>query len=149
MELKMQLRLLLEKLFQEYEEHHSSMYFIFQKVEHQFVFTDVNQELLQSVHQQREDFIGQTLDTAPHLGDEETRQKLKTIYPLAWTGKKIIFHYFPVSNLDIFVITYLEPHYVNGQVFQVMGRCASFHKNEFQEPVEQLEQFVTFESLLH
>ncbi|WP_256869911.1 hypothetical protein [Bacillus sp. CDB3] len=46
------------------------------------------------------------------------------------------------------MITYLEPHYVNGQVFQVMGRCSSFHKNEVQETVEQLEQFVTFESLL-
>ncbi|WP_257141324.1 hypothetical protein [Bacillus toyonensis] len=91
MELKMQLRLLLEKLFQEYEKYHPSMYFIFQKVKHQFVFTDVNQDLLRSVHQQREDFIGKTLDTAPHLGDEETRQKLKTIYPLAWEGKKNYF----------------------------------------------------------
>ncbi|OQR53390.1 hypothetical protein [Bacillus sp. CDB3] len=147
MELKMQLCLLLEKLFHEYEEHYPSMYFVFQKVEHQFVFTDVNQELLQSVHQQREDFIGQTLDTAPHLGDEETRRKLKTIYPLAWAGKTIIFYCFPVSNLDIFVITYLEPLYVNQQVVQVMGRCASFHKNEFQDTLEHLEQFVTFEVL--
>ncbi|MED2997367.1 hypothetical protein MKY89_28680 [Bacillus sp. FSL W7-1294] len=39
------------------------MYFIFQKVERQFDFSDVNQELLQSVHQQRKDFIGQKLDT--------------------------------------------------------------------------------------
>ncbi|WP_257141325.1 hypothetical protein [Bacillus toyonensis] len=46
------------------------------------------------------------------------------------------------------MITYLEPHYVNGQVVQVMGHCASFHKNEFQETLEQLEQFVTFENLL-
>ncbi|OQR54754.1 hypothetical protein [Bacillus sp. CDB3] len=147
MELKIQLRLLLEKLFQEYEEHHPRMYFVFQKVEHQFVFTDVNQELLRSVHQQREDFIVQTLDTAPDLGDEGRRQKLKTIYPLAWSGKRAIFYHFPVSNLDIFVITYLEPHYVNGQVFQVMGRCASFHKNEFQDTLEHLDQFVTFEVL--
>ncbi|CUB58913.1 hypothetical protein BN2127_JRS10_04690 [Bacillus subtilis] len=142
----MQFRLLLENLFQEYEECYPSMYFIFQKVEQQFVFTDVNPELLQSVHQQRKDFIGQTLDTAPHLGDEETRRKLKTIYPLAWAGKKIIFYCFPDSNMDIFVITYLEPHYVNGQAFQVMGRCASFHKNEFQDELKQLEQFVTFEA---
>ncbi|KXY84375.1 MULTISPECIES: hypothetical protein [Bacillus] len=147
MNLKMQLRLLLEKLFQEYEERYPRMYFVFQKVEQQFVFTDVNQELLQSVHQQREDFIGQTLDTAPHLGDEETRKKLKTIYPLAWEGKKIIFYCFPISNLDILVITYLEPLYVNQQVVQVRGRCASFHKNELQDTVEQLEQFVTFEVL--
>ncbi|PGA96990.1 hypothetical protein [Bacillus toyonensis] len=147
MELRIQMRLLLEELFQEYEEHYPSMYFVFQKFEHQFVFTDVNQELLQSVHQQREDFIGRTLDTAPHLGDEETRRKLKTIYPLAWAGKKIIFYCFPISNLDILVITYLEPQYVNGQVFQVKGRCASFHKNEIQDTLEQLEQFVILESL--
>ncbi|WP_144641369.1 hypothetical protein [Bacillus cereus] len=145
MELKMQLRLLLEKLFQEYEEHHTSMYFAFQKVEHQFIFTNVNQELLRTVHQRREDFLGQTLDTAPHFGDEETRKKLKTIYPLAWAGKKIIFYCFPVSNVDIFMITYLEPQYVKGRVFQVIGRCASFHKNEFQDTLKQLGQFVTFE----
>ncbi|PGT54835.1 hypothetical protein COD86_19080 [Bacillus cereus] len=143
----MQFRLLLEKLFQEYEELYPRMYFVFQKVEQQFVFTDVNQELLQSVHQQKEDFIGQTLDTVPHLGDEETRQKLKTIYPLAWAGKKIIFYCFPISNVDIYVITYLEPQYVNGQVFQVMGRCASFHKNEVPDTLEQLDQFVVLESL--
>ncbi|HHT7228411.1 TPA: hypothetical protein ACTZ5W_005784 [Bacillus cereus] len=75
MELKMQMRLFLEELFQEYEAHHPSMYFVFQKVEYQFVFTDANQELLQSVHQQREDFIGRTLDTATHLGDAETRKQ--------------------------------------------------------------------------
>ncbi|MEX0417059.1 hypothetical protein, partial [Bacillus sp. C30] len=142
-------RLLLEKLFQEYEECYPSMYFVFQKVEHQFVFTDVNQELLRSLHQQREDYIGATLDTAPYLGDDETKQKIKTLYLLAWAGKKVIYYCFPVSNLDIFVITYLEPQYVNGQVFQVRGRCASFHKNEFQDIIEQLKQFVTFEVLLH
>ncbi|MGG0314584.1 hypothetical protein ABEY53_24580 [Bacillus mycoides] len=146
MNLKIQFHLLLERLFKEYEECYPSMYFI-QKVERQFVFLDVNQELLQSVHQQRKDFIGQTLDTAPHLGDEETRRKLRTIYPLAWAEKKIIFYCFPISNLNIFVITYLEPQYVNGKVFQVKGRCASFHKNEVQDTLEQLEQFVTFEVL--
>ncbi|MEK4503506.1 hypothetical protein [Bacillus sp. FSL R12-0069] len=72
MNLKRQFHQLLEKLFQEYEERYPSMYFIFQQVERQFVFLDVNQKLLQSVHQQRKDFIGQTLDTATHLGDEET-----------------------------------------------------------------------------
>ncbi|OQR54755.1 hypothetical protein CDB3_22095 [Bacillus sp. CDB3] len=58
-------------------------------------------------------FVGHALDTAPNQGDEATRQKLKVIYPLAWSGKRVIFYHFPVSNLDIFVITYLEPHYVN------------------------------------
>ncbi|MGX5481532.1 hypothetical protein ACWKTG_29575 [Bacillus thuringiensis] len=64
MNLKMQFRLLLEKLFQEYEECYPRMYFVFQKVEQQFVFTDVNQELLQSVHQQREEVTTQL----PHGG---------------------------------------------------------------------------------
>ncbi|WP_086387629.1 hypothetical protein [Bacillus thuringiensis] len=40
----------------------------------------MNQALLQTVHQQRTDFVGQTIDTAPHLGDEATRKKLKNIY---------------------------------------------------------------------
>ncbi|CUB53900.1 hypothetical protein BN2127_JRS10_02511 [Bacillus subtilis] len=68
---------LLEELFQGYEKHRSRMYFVFQKKEEQYIFTDVNQELLQALHQQRADFVGKTIDTAPHLGDEVTRAKLK------------------------------------------------------------------------
>ncbi|MED3038502.1 hypothetical protein CBR56_28870 [Bacillus thuringiensis] len=136
---------LLEKLLQDYEKHHSRMYFMFQKNEGDYVFTDVNQTLLQTVHQQRTDFVGQTIDTAPHLGDEATRAKLKTIYPLAWSGKKVIFYCFPERNVDIFVITYLEPQYKKGKVVQVRGRCASFDKNEFHDTLQHLEEFVTFE----
>ncbi|PEL95624.1 hypothetical protein CN602_28225 [Bacillus cereus] len=145
--MKMVLCSLLEKLLQDYEKHHSHMYFMFQKNEGDYVFTDVNQALLQTVHQQRTDFVGQTIDTAPHLGDEATRQKLKTIYPLAWSGKKVIFYCFPDRNADIFVITYLEPQYEKGKVVQVRGRCASFDKNEFQDTLQYLEEFVTFEML--
>lgn len=138
---------LLEELLQNYEKHHSRMYFMFKKIAEHYVFTDVNHELLQAVHQQRADFVGQTIDTAPHLGDETTRTKLKTIYPLAWSGKKVIFYCFPDRNIDIFVITYLEPQYEKGKVVQVKGRCASFNKNEFQDTLQYLEEFVTFDIL--
>lgn len=40
----------------------------------------MNESLLQTIHQQREDFVEQTLYTAPNLGDKATRQKLKGIY---------------------------------------------------------------------
>ncbi|WP_154696005.1 hypothetical protein [Bacillus sp. FSL K6-0067] len=46
--------------------------------------------------------------------------------------------------MDIFVITYLEPQYKNQQIGQVIGRCASFHKNEVQGTLEQIQQFVVF-----
>ncbi|MEK4503877.1 hypothetical protein [Bacillus sp. FSL R12-0069] len=88
----------------------------------------MNESLLQTIHQQREDFVEQTLYNAPNLGDEATRQKLKGIYSLAWSGKKVIFYYFPVINVDIFVITYLEPQYENPQIVQVRGRCAHTHQ---------------------
>ncbi|HHL0973865.1 TPA: hypothetical protein ACQUHP_005551 [Bacillus cereus] len=138
---------LLEELLQEYEKSHSRMYFVFKKIEEQYVFTNVNQELLQAVHQQRTDFVGQTIDTAPHLGDEATRIKLKTIYPLAWSGKKVIFYCFPDRNINIFVITYLEPQYEQGKIVQVVGRCAAFDKNASQDMLPYLEEFVTFEVL--
>ncbi|MCQ6530827.1 hypothetical protein [Bacillus mycoides] len=144
MELKMYLCLLLEELLYEYEKQYPPLYFLFQKVNEQYVFTDMNESLLQTIHQQREDFVGQTLDTAPNLGDEATRRKFKEIYSLAWSGKKVIFYYFPISNVDIFVITYLEPQYENQQIVQVIGRGASFHKNEIQGTLEQLQQFVVF-----
>ncbi|MES5913211.1 hypothetical protein [Bacillus cereus group sp. FL70] len=66
---------LLEELLQDYEKHHSRMYFMFKQDEGDYIFTDVNQALLQTVHQQRTDFVGQTIDTAPHLGDEAARKK--------------------------------------------------------------------------
>ncbi len=138
---------LLEELLQDYEKHHSRMYFMFKKNRDHYVFTDVNQALLQAVHQQRTDFVGQTIDTAPHLGDEATRMKLKTIYPLAWSGENVIFYCFPDRNVEIFVITYLEPQFENGKVVQVRGRCASFNKNEFQDTLQHLEEFVTFERI--
>lgn len=138
---------LLEELLQDYEKHHSRMYFMFKKYRDHYVFTDVNQALLQAVHQHRTDFVGQTIDTAPHLGDEATRMKLKTIYPLAWSGENVIFYCFPDRNVEIFVITYLEPQYENGKVVQVRGRCASFNKNVFQDTLQHLEEFVTFERL--
>lgn len=145
--MKMALYSLLEELIQKYEKHHSNMYFVFKKINQQYVFTDVNSALLQAVHQKRNDFVGHNVDTAPHLGDEVTRTKLKTIYALAWSGKKIIFYCFPDSNEDIFVITYLEPHYEYGEIFQIVGRCASFNKNEFEDTLKHLEEFVTFEVL--
>ncbi|WP_410991230.1 hypothetical protein [Bacillus cereus] len=145
--MKMVLCSLLEELLQDYEKHHSRMYFMFKKNRDHYVFTDVNQALLQAVHQQRTDFVGQTIDTAPHLGDEATRMKLKTIYPLAWSGENVIFYCFPDRNVEIFVITYLEPQFENGKVVQVRGRCASFNKNEFQDTLQHLEEFVTFERI--
>ncbi|MDA2583459.1 hypothetical protein PDR31_28885 [Bacillus cereus] len=143
--MKLVLCSLLEELLKDYEKYHSSMYFMFKKTEEHYVFTDVNQALLQAVNQQRADFVGQTIDTAPHLGDEATRTKLKTIYPLVWSGKKAIFYCFPNRNVDIFIITYLEPQYEKGEVIQVRGRCASFNKNEFQDTLQHFEEFVTFE----
>ncbi|MEK4614170.1 hypothetical protein MHI31_30750 [Bacillus sp. FSL K6-0067] len=71
-------------------------------------------------------------------------KKLRTIYLLAWASKKFVFYCFPIINLDIFVIMYLELQYVNGKVFQVKRRCTSFHKNEVHDTLEQLEEFVTF-----
>lgn len=37
---------LLEELLQDYEKHHSRMYFMFKQDEGDYVFTDVNQALL-------------------------------------------------------------------------------------------------------
>ncbi|MEK4677598.1 MULTISPECIES: hypothetical protein [Bacillus] len=143
--MKMVLCSLLEKLLKEYENHHSPLYFEFKKIKEHYVFTDVNQALLQTINRQRADFIGQTLETAPHLGDKATRTKLKTIYPLAWSGKKVIFYGFPAANMDIFMITYLEPQYAKGEVVQVRGRCASFDKNELPDVAQHTKEFVTFE----
>ncbi|MGR5993003.1 hypothetical protein ACT7C9_00345 [Bacillus cereus] len=81
----------------------------------------MNQALLQTVHQQRTDFVGQTIDTAPHLGDEATRKKLKKHLSISLVRKKVIFYCFPDRNVDIFVITYLEPQYEKGKVVQVRG----------------------------
>lgn len=145
MALKRYFRSLLEELFQEYEKQHPPMYYVLQKVKEQYVCADINQRLLQVLHHQRENYIGHTLDTALSLGDKMVRHKLKKIYDLAWSGKNIIFCYFPVDNAEIFIIVYLEPQYVDQQVIQIMARCASFQKSKFQDKLEHLDQFVVFE----
>ncbi|MGH0883381.1 hypothetical protein COJ60_28915 [Bacillus cereus] len=144
--MKISLCSLLEELFQEYEQHHSRMYFVFKKIEKQYTFTDVNQTLLQAVRQQKSDFVGRNLDTAPHLGDEATREKLKNIYLVAWSGKKIFFPWSPNRNMDIFMIIYLEPQYEKENVIQVIGRCASFDKNEFRDKTKYFDGFVALEA---
>ncbi|MEK4503504.1 hypothetical protein [Bacillus sp. FSL R12-0069] len=145
--MKMILCSLLEELLQEYEKYHSRIYFVFKKIEGHYVFTDVNDELLQDSNQKRADVVGKTIDTAPHFRNKATRRKLKTIYSLAWSDKKVIFYHFPDDNVDKFVITHLEPQYEKGELVQVMGRCASFDKNEFQDILQYFDEFVTFEIL--
>lgn len=120
------------------------MYFTFQKSGDDFVFTDICPELLDSIHQKRDDLVGETVDTASHIGDRVTRKKLKQLYTLAWDQKRILFYYFPNQNPDIFIITYLEPQHYHNQVIEVMGRCMPVYKKDLQHPLQHVDQFLAF-----
>ncbi|AOM14215.1 hypothetical protein [Bacillus thuringiensis] len=120
------------------------MYFTFQKLKDDFIFTDICPELLDSMLQKRDDLIGKTVDTAPHIGDKMTRTKLKQLYTLAWNQKKVLFYYFPCKNPDIFMITYLEPQHDDNQVTKVIGRCMPVYKKDLQCPLRHVDQFLSF-----
>ena len=120
------------------------MYFTFQKSGDDFVFIDICPELLDLIHQKREDWIGKTVATASHIRDAVTREKLKQLYTLAWNQKKVLFYSFPNKNPDIFIITYLEPQYHNNQVIEVIGRCLPVYKKDIQLPLRHVDQFLAF-----
>lgn len=120
------------------------MYFTFQKFENDFVFTDICPELLDFILQKRDDLVGQTVDTAPHIGDTITRKKLKQLYTLAWNRKKVLFYYFPHKNPNIFIITYLAPKNDDNQVAEVIGRCMPVYKKDLQYPLQHVDQFLSF-----
>ncbi|PEA06303.1 hypothetical protein [Bacillus cereus] len=120
------------------------MYFIFQKSGDDFVFTDICPELLNSILQKRDDWVGKTVDTAPHIGDKVTRGKFKQLYTLAWNQKRVLFYYFPDKNPDVFIITYLEPQSYHNQVTEVIGRCMPVYKKDLQYPLRYFDQFLSF-----
>ncbi|MBJ8025895.1 hypothetical protein [Bacillus cereus] len=120
------------------------MYFTFQKLKDDFVFTDICPELLDSILQKRDDLIGKTVDTAPYIGDKVKRKKLKQLYTLAWNQKKVLFYYSPYKNPDIFIITYLEPQKDENQVTKVIGRCMLVYKKDLQYPLRHVDQFLSF-----
>ncbi|EEM44709.1 hypothetical protein P4G85_06235 [Bacillus cereus] len=116
------------------------MYFTFQKLEDDFVFTDICPELLNLIFQKRDDLVGKLVDTALHIGDKITRKKLKQLYTLAWNQKKVVFYYFPDKNPDVFIITYLESQKDYNQTTKVMGRCIAIYKRDLQYPLQHAEQ---------
>lgn len=143
-ELKPILQSVFEELFQEYEHLYSKLYFTFTKSGEDFVFTNICPELLDSIRQKPEDWIGKTVATASHIGDTLTREKLNHLYMLAWNQKKVLFYYFPNQNPDIFIITYLEPQYHYNQVIEVKGRCVLVSKKDIQLPLRHADQFLAF-----
>lgn len=120
------------------------MYFTFQKSDDDFVFTDIGPELLDLIHQKRENWIGKTVATTPYIKDAVIREKLKQLYTLAWNQKKVLFYYFPNQNPDIFIITYLEPQYHQNQVIEIIGRCIPIYKKDIQIPLQHVNQFLAF-----
>ncbi|AHA75769.1 hypothetical protein [Bacillus thuringiensis] len=66
------------------------MYFTFQKIEDDFIFTDICPELLNLIFQKRDDLVEKSVDTALHIKDKMIREKLKQLYTLAWNQKSFI-----------------------------------------------------------
>ena len=65
------------------------MYFIFQKSKDDFVFTDICPELLNLSLRKQDDLVGKSVYTALHIGDKAQRKKLKQLYTLAWSQKRV------------------------------------------------------------
>ena len=120
------------------------MYFTFQKIEDDFIFIDICQELLNLIFQKRDDLVGKSVDTALHIKDKMIREKLKQLYTLAWNQKKVLYYYFPNENPDIFIITYLRTQNNHNQVKKVIGQCMPVYKKDLQSPLRHVDQFLSF-----
>ncbi|PEQ06932.1 hypothetical protein CN585_14035 [Bacillus toyonensis] len=120
------------------------MHFTFTKQADDFVFTNVCPELLDLNRLNRDDVIGETIDTASGIGDTVTRDKLKQLYTLAWNQKRVLYYYFPDKNPDIFIIVYLKPHNNPNQIMEVIGRCVPVYKKKLKHPLRHADQFLSF-----
>lgn len=143
--LKLYLQSILEELILEYEQQYSSRHFTLKKLGNEIIFIDINNALLQSIHQTEADFIGKPVHTAFCLKSESEKKKLKEAYLSVWSGKKILHYYYPYNNPNIFLVVYSEPKFHKNEVIQIIGRCACFSKENLPEMIEFTCDFIEFD----
>ncbi|MBG0972359.1 hypothetical protein [Bacillus sp. SRB3LM] len=142
MKIKRFFRVQLELLFQEYEQIKPNMYFEAQKLEDDFVITDISDELLNSIHLKYKHLRGESMNTVFCIKNDNAIQKYQQIYQLAWTGERVLFYFITQNNSNLAFLTYIEPEYHVNQIKKIKGRCVPFEKNTVQHILQHAYQFV-------
>ncbi|MCZ8497514.1 hypothetical protein [Priestia megaterium] len=136
--------LLFKKAIKEYEEKYGKMTFSFRKEKDHFVFTSINDSLLNLLRIDRNEFVGKSLEDDISCIGHDLNRLLKEVYPLAWNGNTIVFYCIPSTNKDTLLIATLAPKFSNKKVNEVLGSCVPLSKEEFNEELITLENLKSF-----
>ena len=142
MKIKRLFRVQLELLFHEYEQIRPNMYFEAQKLDDDFVITDISDELIHSVHLNYKHLKGESINTVFCINNDNAIQKYQQIYQLAWNGERVLFYFITNNNSNLVFLTYIEPQYQVNQIKKLKGRCVPFEKNTVQNILQHAYQFV-------
>ena len=112
---------LLSMLIKDYEKVYGITKFIIKKIRNNFIFTDINENLLDILNISRNYVVGKTLDDFSVR--EDSKKKALAMYEKAWNGDKmVVFDFFP--DLEKILVYSLKPILKNGKTDHLEGHCA-------------------------
>ncbi|MBH0338465.1 hypothetical protein BM86_24005 [Bacillus thuringiensis] len=118
------------------------MYFEAQKLEGDFVITDISDELLTCVPLNDKNLCGESINTVFCIKNKNTIPKYQQIYQLAWTGERVLFYFITDRHSNLAFLTYMEPQYYINPITKIKGRCVLFEKNTVQNILQHDYPFV-------
>ncbi|MBY6037578.1 hypothetical protein KUV80_12985 [Fictibacillus nanhaiensis] len=138
---------LIRKLIREYEKKHETLYFSFIKRNNEYIYIDINDNLLELLRLKATDVIGKSLyNNQNFLGTYS--DEIFNNYEKAWQGDPIFYYLTPASNTEIFLIISLDPILnENGNVNRVDAHCVQLNKSDENVLQMSLSQFKEHESI--
>lgn len=120
---------LISKLIKDYEKVHGIMKFEVKKIDHTFVFTNVDQKLLNFLKISQDCIVGKTLSDLPI--NKDSVKKLPAIYEKAWNGEEMFDYKVFSTNKDIVVVYTIKPVLKSGKTDKLEGHCVLLDAKDF------------------
>jgi hypothetical protein len=112
---------LISMLINDFENVHGKTRFEVKKINNSFIFTNVNQNMLDTLKLKREDIIGKTCSDLPI--ERNFAQKLPSLCDKAWNGQEMLTFLSPFTNENICLVVALRPILKNGKTDKLIGFC--------------------------
>lgn len=132
----------LDELFEFYETKEPSMYFEIKKVNNDFIITNISKELLEILHLNLKDVIGQSINTIFSVTNADQKIQYQQIYQLAFEGQSVLFYYEGIRNSELSLLSYITPEYYNMDWERVRCRCVTFSNKTVNNILKKNTKFV-------
>lgn len=121
---------LIRTLIKNYEKVHGRRSFEVSKIENTFIYTKVNQRMLNTIKLKRRDVVGMECTVLPIRID--LSEKLPAIFEKAWNGKEMLYFFVPYTNENVCLVVALNPVIKNGKTIKLEGVCAPLEVKELE-----------------